>query len=145
MLTLTELPAINATLNALSAILLLAGFFFIRRGEREAHRRCMLLALLSSSVFLVGYVIHKVLIVQGVNTPFSGPEELKPIYLLLLATHVVLAMVIVPLALVTVGLGLKARFPSHKTLARWTWPIWMYVSVTGVLIYLALYRIWPSR
>lgn len=141
---LTELPAINATLNGLSAILLLAGLFFIRRGERELHRRCMLLALLSSSVFLVGYVIHKVLIVQGVNTPFGGPEALRPIYLFLLATHVVLAMVIVPLALVTIGLALRARFPFHKKVARWTWPIWMYVSVTGVLIYLSLYQFWPQ-
>lgn len=142
--TLTELPAINATLNALSAILLLAGFVFIRAGNRDAHRRCMLLALLSSSVFLVGYVIHKVLIVQGVNTPFSGPAALKPLYLFVLATHVVLAMVIVPLALATIGLGLKARFVTHKKLARWTWPVWMYVSVTGVLIYLALYQLWPQ-
>lgn len=142
--TLTELPAINATLNGLSAILLLAGFVFIRAGNRDAHRRCMLLALLSSSVFLVGYVIHKVFIVQGVNSPFSGPAALKPLYLFLLATHVVLAMVIVPLALATIGLGLKARFVTHKKLARWTWPVWMYVSVTGVLIYLALYQLWPQ-
>ena len=142
--TLTELPAINATLNGMSAILLLAGFVFIRSGNRDAHRRCMLLALLSSSIFLVGYVIHKVLIVRGVNTPFSGPAALKPVYLFMLATHVVLAMVIVPLALATIGLGLKARFVTHKKLARWTWPVWMYVSVTGVLIYLALYRIWPQ-
>jgi uncharacterized membrane protein YozB (DUF420 family) len=144
MATPTDLPAINATLNGLSAILLLAGFYFIRTGNRDAHRCCMLLALLSSSVFLVGYVIHKVLIVKGVNTPFNGPAALRPAYLFLLATHVVLAMAVVPLALATMGLGLKARFVTHKKLARWTWPVWMYVSVTGVLIYLALYQLWPQ-
>lgn len=143
-MNLTDLPAINASLNGLSAVLLTAGFVFIRRGNRDAHRKCMLTAFVSSCVFLVGYVIHKVLVVKGVNTPFAGPEALKPFYLAMLATHVVLAMAIVPLALATIGLGLSGRFPLHRRFARWTWPVWMYVSVTGVSIYLVLYRIWPQ-
>lgn len=143
-MNLTDLPAINASLNGLSAVLLTAGFVFIRRGNRDAHRKCMLTAFVSSCVFLVGYVIHKVLVVKGVNTPFAGPEALKPFYLAMLATHVVLAMAIVPLALATIGLGLAGRFPLHRKFARWTWPVWMYVSVTGVSIYLVLYRIWPQ-
>jgi len=143
-MSLHDLPAVNATLNGLSAILLTAGFVFIKRGHKIAHRNCMLAAFVSSCVFLVGYVGHKVFVVKGVNTPFAGPAALKPWYLLMLATHVVLAMAIVPLAITSITLGLKDRFETHKKVARWTWPLWMYVSVTGVLIYLLLYQIYPA-
>lgn len=144
-MNLTDLPAVNACLNGLSTLLLTAGFVFIKRGQREAHKRCMLAAFVSSCVFLVGYVVHKVLVVKGVNTPFTGPEGLKPFYLMMLASHVLLAMLIVPLALTTIGLGLAGKFETHKKAARWTWPIWMYVSVTGVLIYLLLYQLYPHQ
>ena len=144
-MSLHDLPAVNATLNGLSAILLTAGFIFIKRGNKLAHRNCMLAAFYSSCVFLVGYVVHKVFVVKGVNTPFAGPALLKPWYLLMLATHVILAMLIVPLALTSITLGLKGKFETHKKVSRWTWPLWMYVSVTGVLIYLLLYQIYPSH
>ena len=140
-----DLPAINAALNALSAVLLTAGFIFIKRGQRAAHQRCMLAAFTASCVFLVGYVVHKVFIVKGVNTPFAGPAALKPWYLLLLASHVILAMVIVPLAITTIVVGLKGKIETHRKIARWTWPLWMYVSATGVLIFLLLYRIFPQH
>ena len=144
-MSLNDLPAINASLNGLSALLLLAGFIFIKQGSKDAHRRCMIAAFVSSCVFLVGYVVHKVFVVKGVNTPFAGPAALKPWYLLMLATHVILAMLIVPLALTTITLGVKGRFEQHKKIARWTWPLWMYVSVTGVVIYLLLYQIFPQK
>lgn len=144
-MSLADLPAVNASLNGLSAILLLAGFIFIKRGNQDAHRRCMIAAFVSSCVFLAGYVVHKVFVVKGVNTPFAGPAVLRPWYLLMLASHVILAMLIVPLALATITLGLKGKFEAHKRIARWTWPLWMYVSVTGVLIYLLLYQIFPQK
>lgn len=144
-MSLTDLPAVNATLNGLSALLLAAGFVFIKRGNKTAHRNCMIAALVSSSVFLVGYVVHKVFVVKGVNTPFAGPAALKPWYLLMLASHVILAMFIVPLALISMTLGLKGRFETHKKVSRWTWPLWMYVSVTGVLIYWLLYIQFPQK
>lgn len=139
-----DLPLINACLNGVATILLTLGYIYIRRGHQAAHQRCMLAALVASCLFLVGYLTHKIFIVKGVNTPFAGPAALKPWYLLMLATHVFLAMLIVPLALITIVLGLKGRFEKHKKIARWTWPLWMYVSVTGVLIYLLLYQIYPA-
>lgn len=139
-----DLPLINACLNGLATVLLTLGYLFIRRGQRAAHQRCMLAALVVSCLFLVGYLVHKIFIVKGVNTPFAGPAALKPWYLLMLATHVVLAMAIVPLALLTIVFGLKGNFERHKKIARWTWPLWMYVSVTGVLIYLLLYQLYPA-
>jgi putative membrane protein len=144
-MSFTDLPLINACLNGLATVLLVAGYVFIKRGNQAAHKKCMLAAFAASCVFLVGYVFHKVYVVKGVNTPFAGPEVLKPWYLLMLATHVILAMLIVPLALTTIALGLKGKFETHKKVARWTWPIWMYVSVTGVLIYLLLYQIYPAK
>ena len=144
-MSLTDLPLVNASLNGLSAILLMAGFIFIKRGNKDAHRKCMGTAFVSSCVFLVGYVIHKVFVVKGVNTPFAGPAALKPYYLVMLASHIILAIVIVPMAIVTIRLALLGRFEAHKKIARWTWPLWMYVSVTGVLIYLLLYQIYPNK
>ena len=144
-MSLHDLPAVNATLNGLSAILLTVGFIFIKRGNRLAHRNCMIAAFASSCVFLTGYVVHKIFVVKGVNTPFAGPAVLKPWYLLMLATHVLLAMLIVPLALTSITLGLKGKFEIHKKVSRWTLPLWMYVSVTGVLIYLLLYQVYPAH
>ena len=144
-MNLHDLPAVNATLNGLSAVLLTLGYVFIKRGNKQAHRNCMITAFVSSCIFLVGYLVHKIFVVKGVNTPFAGPAALKPWYLLMLASHVILAMAIVPLALTSITLGLKGRFETHKKVSRWTWPLWMYVSVTGVLIYLLLYQIYPAH
>lgn len=143
-MSLAELPLVNASLNGLSALLLTTGYIFIKRGNKAAHRACMAAAFVSSCVFLICYVVHKVFVVKGVNTPFAGPAALKPYYLLMLATHIILAIVIVPMAIATIRLGMLGRFEAHKKIARWTWPLWMYVSVTGVLIYLLLYQIYPS-
>ena len=138
-----DLPLINATLNGTSAVLLTVGLILVRAGRVEAHRRCMMGAFAASCVFLVLYVVHKVFVAKGVHTPFRGPGVLKPWYLLMLFSHITLAVVIVPLALVTISRGLGGRIEQHRRIARWTWPLWMYVSVTGIAIYLVLYRIWP--
>ncbi len=140
-----DLPLVNACLNGLSSVLLVLGLVNIKRERRLAHERCMLGALAASSVFLVGYLVHKIFVMKGINTPFAGPAAMRPVYLLMLASHVLLAMVIVPLAFVTIVRGRKGDFERHKRIARWTWPLWMYVSVTGVVIYLVLYQIWPAH
>jgi len=139
-----DLPLINAGLNGLSALLLMAGLVFILRGRKTAHQRCMVSALVVSTVFLGCYLYHKIVVVRGVNTPFRGPAALKPVYLTMLISHILLAMAIVPLALRTFWFGWKGKIESHRRLARWTWPLWMYVSVTGVFVYLVLYVIWPA-
>lgn len=141
----TDIPLLNACLNGLSAIFLVLGLVFIKQGNRKAHQRCMLSAFVTSGVFLVGYLFHKIVVVKGVNTPFSGPAAFKLPYLAMLFTHVFLAMFIVPLAGISIYRGLKGDDARHRAIARWTWPIWMYVSVTGVLIYLVLYQFWPAR
>jgi uncharacterized membrane protein YozB (DUF420 family) len=131
-----DLPAVNATLNALSAAFLTVGYLLIRNGRQQAHQRCMLAALATSTVFLACYVIYHANI--G-SKPYGGQGLLRVVYFSILITHVVLAATVVPLALVTAARGLKERFDSHVRIARWTFPIWLYVSVTGVVIYLMLY------
>ena len=142
-MSVSDLPALNATLNGLSTVLLTAGFICIKTGRKDAHRNCMMAAFATSAVFLVCYVTHKVL-VRGVHTPFGGEGFIRTVYYVMLLTHVVLAMVIVPLVLLTIARARRGDFEAHKRIARWTWPIWMYVSVTGVLVYCFLYRWWPS-
>lgn len=142
-MTLKDLPALNACLNTLTTILLVAGFIHIKRGRKDAHRRCMIAALGTSVLFLIGYLTYH-FTVQGV-TRFVEPAWFRPIYLGILLTHTVLAVVIVPLVLITVNHALRERFDRHRRIARWTWPLWLYVSVTGVLIYLLLYQIFPQR
>lgn len=142
-MTLSDLPLINASLNGVSACLLVLGLVLVKAGRKEAHRKCMIAAFATSCVFLVLYLFHKYWVVKGVHTPFRGPASLKGPYLLMLFSHIGLAIAVVPLALVTIHRGLHGRFPEHRRIARWTWPVWMYVSVTGVLVYLALYVIWP--
>ena len=139
----SDLPALNATLNGVAAVLLLLGFVFIRQGRREAHRRCMLGAFAVSFVFLISYVLHKVL-VHGVHTRLGAEGMVRTLYYGMLASHIVLAAAIVPLALLTISRAWRERFDAHRRLARWTWPLWMYVSVTGVLIYFMLYRWFPA-
>ncbi|KAB2674361.1 MAG: DUF420 domain-containing protein [Verrucomicrobia bacterium] len=140
----TDLPLINASLNGFAACLLVLGLVLVKTGRQEAHRRCMLAAFATSCVFLVLYLFHKFWVVRGVHTPFRGPDFLKGAYLAMLFSHITLAIAVVPLALVSIHRGLHQRFPEHRRIARWTWPIWMYVSLTGVLVYLVLYVIWPQ-
>jgi len=142
-MTFSDLPAVNASLNGLSAVFLGFGFYFIRRRKITAHRNCMIGALSSSVLFLISYLTYHFQV--RTVTRFHDPEWFRPIYLIILLTHTVLAMVIVPMVLITVSRALRQRFDQHKKIARWTWPIWMYVSVTGVLIYLLLYQIFPQR
>jgi putative membrane protein len=139
--TLSDLPAVNATLNSLSAMFLLVGYVLIRQKRQAAHRNCMIAALICSTLFLTFYLIYHY---NAGRTDFKDPAWFRPIYLVLLVTHVVLAVVIVPMAITTVSLAIKRNYELHKRISRWTWPLWMYVSVTGVLIYLLLYQIFPQ-
>ncbi|HEX9406428.1 MAG TPA: DUF420 domain-containing protein [Thermoanaerobaculia bacterium] len=137
------LPAINATLNATSGVLLLIAYVLIKRKRIAQHRRFMLAACFTSIAFLCCYVLNHYLR-HGVVTHFKGMGAIRPIYFTLLTTHTVLAMVIVPMAILSVWNGLKMRVPQHRRIARWTFPLWMYVSVTGVLVYFFLYQWFPS-
>ena len=136
-----DLPAVNASLNGLSAVFLTAGFIFIRRKNKLAHRNCMVAAFSVSVIFLVCYLAYHtymaVVLHQG-PTRFVNPARFRPIYLAILLTHTVLAAVIVPLILITLNRAWRERFDAHKKIARWTWPLWMYVSVTGVITYVML-------
>jgi putative membrane protein len=142
-MTVSDLPAFNATLNATATLLLTAGFILIKSGRPSAHRACMTTAIAVSAVFLVTYVLHKIL-VAGVHTKFGGEGALKAAYYAMLLTHIVLAIAIVPMVLVTFNHARKGRFDRHRRWARITFPIWYYVSVTGVLIYFSLYVWWPA-
>ena len=147
-MSVADLPAVNATLNGLSAILLGAGYYFIRRKNRDAHRNCMIAAFVTSTLFLACYLTYHGYLAYYLHrgpTVFRDPAWFRPIYLVILLTHTVLAVVIVPLVLVTLWRALRERFELHKRIARWTGPLWMYVSVTGVVIYLLLYRIFPQK
>lgn len=139
---LHDLPAVNACLNGLSTIFLSLGFYFIRRQKVALHRNCMVGALVSSTLFLACYLYYHA---HAGRTVFKEPASVRPYYLVLLATHTVLAALIVPLIGVTVYHAIRRQDERHKRIARWTWPLWMYVSVTGVVIYLMLYQIWPQK
>lgn len=136
-MTIHDLPAVNATLNALSGLLLLAGYLLIRARRIDYHRRCMIAAFATSSLFLICYIVYHA---QVGSVRFTRQGFVRPLYFTILATHVVLAAAVPPLALVTLSRGLKARYPQHIRIARWTLPIWLYVSVTGVLVYVLLYQ-----
>ena len=136
-MTVQDLPALNASLNALAAVWLVAGYFCIRRRRIALHRACMIAALASSAAFLTSYVIYHY---YTGSRPFPGTGAMRALYLTILFSHVVLAVAIVPLALITLSRALQARFAQHRAIARWTLPLWLYVSVTGVLVYLMLYR-----
>jgi uncharacterized membrane protein YozB (DUF420 family) len=135
--TVHDLPAINATLNALSGLLLVAGYALIRARRIEQHRRCMIAAFTTSSLFLVCYVVYHA---QVGSVRFTRQGFVRPLYYTILVTHVTLAATVLPLAIITLSRGLKARYPQHIRIARWTLPIWLYVSVTGVLVYVLLYQ-----
>ncbi len=134
-------PALNAALNATSAVLLSAGYAMIRRGRVLAHKTCMGLAFACSTAFLVSYVIYHV---RVGSVPFRGQGWIRPVYFALLISHVLLAAAILPLAVVTLSRALREQFDRHKRIARWTLPLWLYVSVTGVVIYFLLYHLYAS-
>lgn len=136
------LPHLNAALNALSFLLLVAAFYQIRRGNVQAHRRLMLSALAVSGLFLVSYVIYHA---QYGSVRFAGQGAIRPVYFFILITHVILAAVIGPLVLVTLRRALAGDFARHRRIARWTYPIWLYVSVTGVAVYLLLYHLYRPQ
>lgn len=131
-------PALNAALNATSAIFLSIGFWFIRRKRVTAHRACMMGALFASTLFLISYLFYHY--TAGV-TNFTGTGLLRTAYLTLLTSHTILAIMVLPLVIVTVYRALRGRFDKHRAIARWTFPIWLYVSVTGVAVYLMLYHL----
>jgi uncharacterized membrane protein YozB (DUF420 family) len=141
-MTLHDLPALNASLNGTAAALLTAGFVFIKRRYVGAHRAAMLAAFTVSVAFLACYVAYH--LQTGARTPFGGTGWIRPVYFAMLISHILLAMVIVPLILITLTLALRGRFDRHRKWARWTFPLWYYVSVTGVLVYFCLYQWWPA-
>ena len=139
------LPTANAVLNGTATALLILGFACIRRGKRIAHRNCMFAALIVSALFMLSYLIYHFnrTYITGVGpTPFAGKGASRPVYFAILISHTVLAVVVVPLVLRTLYLARRERFEHHRRLARWTLPIWLYVSVTGVVIYLMLYHLY---
>jgi uncharacterized membrane protein YozB (DUF420 family) len=136
-MSVSDLPALNATLNGVAALFLLAGYVLIKRRQIPAHRACMLSALLVSALFLVSYVIYHA---NAGSKPFPGTGPIRALYFSILITHVVLAAAILPMAIVTLSRALRERFDLHVRIARWTLPIWLYVSVTGVVIYGMLYQ-----
>lgn len=135
------LPTINAILNGTSAVLIVAGFAFIKRKNINAHRACMIAAVITSTLFLISYLTYHYY--HGI-TRFTTPGLPKTAYLTILGTHTVLAALIVPFIIVTLYRALTRRFVKHRAVARWTFPMWLYVSVTGVVVYLMLYHFFPA-
>ena len=134
---------LNASLNGASGILLVAGFTMIRQGRIQAHKRCMFAAFVASAIFLVSYVIYHI---RVGNILFQGHGWIRPVYFTILISHVILAITIVPLAIITLSRALAERFDRHRRIARWTLPLWLYVSVTGVIVYLMLYQFYaPAK
>ena len=136
-MTVHDLPAVNASLNALSGILLITGYVLIRARRIQQHRACMIAAFAASSLFLISYVVYHA---QVGSVRFTRQGFVRPLYYTILITHVTLAATVLPLAIITLSRGLNARYPEHRRIARWTLPVWMYVSVTGVLVYVLLYQ-----
>ena len=137
MIDYTALPTVNATLNAVSGVFLLVGYVLIRRGQITAHRNAMLGAFGSSTLFLISYLIYHA---HAGSRPFTGQGPIRYVYFAILISHVILAAAILPMAISTLSRGLRGRYVEHKRIARWTFPTWMYVSVTGVIVYLMLYQ-----
>ena len=138
MIGIHDLPAVNATLNGASAVLLGSGYYSIRTGRREVHRRLMLTAFGVSSLFLICYLVYHWGIGGSMHYPHTG--VLRAVYLTILSTHTVLAVTVPVLAIITLRRGLQGKFERHRRIARWTFPIWMYVNVTGVVVYVMLYQ-----
>jgi len=136
-ISITDLPAINATLNATSAVLLFNGYRLIRKKRITGHKRSMIAACCTSTLFLISYLTYHYF--HG-STPFAGQGWVRPVYFSILISHTILAAAIVPLALITLIRALRERFDQHRRIARWTLPVWLYVSATGVIIYFMLYH-----
>ncbi len=137
MIDYTVLPAVNATLNAISGMFLLLGYALIRRRRITAHRNAMLAAFASSTIFLITYLVYHA---HAGSRPFTGQGAIRYVYFAILISHVILAAAILPMAVSTLSRGLRGRYDDHKRIARWTFPTWMYVSVTGVIVYVMLYQ-----
>ncbi len=142
MIVASPLPAVNAILNGTAAVLIGIGVYLIKTGRQRAHRAAMIAAFVSSTLFLCSYLYYHFAVLHGHPTRFPVPGWPRRIYLGILLTHTILAAAVVPLVLITLTRGLKGRFDRHRLIARWTYPVWLYVSVTGVVIYLMLYRIY---
>ena len=138
-MNVSDLPALNATLNGAATLFLLAGYVFIRRRQIPAHRASMLAAVTTSGLFLISYVTYHA---NAGSKPFPGTGPVRAVYFVILVTHIVLAAAIVPMVLMTVSQALRSRFDRHVSIARRTLPLWLYVSVTGVVIYVMLYRMY---
>jgi len=136
-MNVSDLPALNASLNGVATVFLAAGYVLIRRRRIAAHRASMMAAVAASALFLISYVIYHA---NAGSRPFTGTGPIRAVYFFILLTHIVLAAAIVPMVLITLSRALQKRFDRHAAIARWTLPIWLYVSVTGVVIYLMLYR-----
>jgi uncharacterized membrane protein YozB (DUF420 family) len=134
-------PAMNAALNGTSAVLLLIGHSFIKRGRMAAHRAFMIAAVVTSSLFLISYLYYHA---HVGSIHFMGQGWIRPVYFSILISHTILATAIVPLVIITLSRALRSKFDRHRVIARWTYPLWLYVSVTGVIIYLMLYKLFPA-
>ncbi len=143
-MSIADLPTLNAILNSISASFLIAGYLFIRARRIKAHRIAMISAFVTSTLFLASYLTYHFAKDLG-PTRFQGEGIVRPIYFAILITHTILAVVIVPLIFVTFARALRERFDRHRRIARWTLPLWLYVSVTGVIVYLMLYQLYPAR
>jgi putative membrane protein len=137
LISAADLPSLNAALNSLSAAFLILGFIFIKSKNIKAHKACMLSAFASSILFLISYLVYHY---QVGSVPFKGQGAIRTLYFTILLTHTILAVVVVPMALITLFRALRENFSKHRRIARWTFPIWLYVSVTGVLVYVMLYQ-----
>ena len=137
-MTVSDLPSLNACLNLTSAILILIGVYFIKKKNIRAHRACMLGAMGVSLAFLISYLVYHY---QVGSVPFKSQGWIRSVYFTILITHTILAAAVVPLALITLSRALKGRFAAHRRIARWTFPVWLYVSVTGVIVYVMLYKL----
>lgn len=139
----TFFPALNAFLNGTSAVLIGTGYYFIKSGRRDAHKRMMIAAFATSTLFLISYLYYHIVLRAGV-THFQGQGIWRPVYFAILLSHTFLAVVVVPFILVTLYRALKGKFARHRAIARYTFPIWMYVSITGVVIFVMLYKVFAA-
>ena len=137
MIEIADLPTVNASLNALATVLLATGWVLISQGKVEQHRRCMLAAFATSSLFLASYLVYHF---NVGSIAFTGQGPLRILYFTILISHIVLAIVILPMALITLARALRTQFDAHRRIARWTLPLWLYVSITGVIVYIMLYQ-----
>ncbi len=138
LISVSQLPSVNAVLNSLSAAFLITGYYFIRSKRVGAHRACMLSAFGCSTLFLISYLVYHY---HVGSVPFKSQGWIRTVYFAILITHTILAAAVVPLALMTLSRALKGRFAAHRRIARWTFPVWLYVSVTGVVVYVMLYKL----